>query len=274
MTDEKETEADGDAGGLLGYCSLDPLTGKRRNLSLGEKERIYLEAVYAFYDGKPILPNEEFNLLKEDLQWNGSQVVIMSRDEQKFLNAAQAFYNGEPIMSDENFDALKERLRQSGSRIALQLGPRCNIETGVCYSDCRVDRLRQFVLYSPAAGIGALLWAAISFELTPLRHVNPIVSLVVGAPLIYAFSTLATGLVLQRNPQVITGECPLCGGEQRVFFGDVLGVTGYRDEAEVKCEKCKTTLIWDRSKMRLEQRKRIATTPNSPTGQQPIPESA
>jgi hypothetical protein len=263
---EKETEkvqgsvngSDAGAdGGLQGYKSTDPRTGASRELSLGEKERLYLEAVYSFYNGEPILSNEEFNVLKEDLQWNGSQVILMNRDEQRFLNAAQAFYNGKPIMSDEDFDALKDRLRKQGSQIALQQGPRCNIETGVCYSDCQVDKLRQAIIYAPAAGIGALLWAGLSFELTPLRHVNPVWNLFIGAPVIYACAQLLTGIVLQNDPQIVVGECPSCGSEQRVFFGDILGVEGYRDVAEIKCERCKASLRLDRKRMRLEQIPRI-----------------
>jgi hypothetical protein len=247
----------GDDGGLPGYRSLDPRTGKSRELSLGEKERLYLEAVYAFYNGKPVLSNDEFNLLKEDLQWNGSQVVMMSREEQKFLNAAQAYYNGKPIMSDEEFDKLKGRLRKQGSQIALQQGPRCNVDTGVCYSDCQVDRLRQAILFAPASGVGALLWAGLSFELTPLRHVNPVWNLLIGSPVIYACAQLLTGLVLQKQPQILVADCPSCGSEQRVFFGDILGVEGYRDVAEIKCERCKAQLRMDRKRMKLEQIPRI-----------------
>ena len=31
--------------------------------------------------GKPIMTNEEFDLLKENLLWEGSKIAIMSKDE-------------------------------------------------------------------------------------------------------------------------------------------------------------------------------------------------
>ena len=262
-----------DAGNLLEYCSTDPRTGERRQLTESEKERIYLEAVYSYYDGKPIMSNDEFNLLKEDLQWSGSQVVVMNRDEQKFVSAAQAYYNGTPIMSDEEFDILKAKLRLQNSRIALQWGPRCNVETGVCYSDCRVDRMRQTMMYAPAAGIGALLWAAVTFELTPLRHINPVFNLLLGTPFIYAFAFFTTQLVLQRKPLIVEGECPTCGAEQRVFFGDILGIEGHRDVADTKCEKCKSALRVSRERMRMEQVRRVGES-GPLTDAPPTPASA
>lgn len=242
-----------DEGGIMGYCSIDPASGKRRRLSDGEKERLYLEAVYGYYNGEPLMSNEEFNILKEDLQWMGSRVIVLSRDEQRFLSAAQAYYNGKPVMGDDAFDELKTRLKRQGSGIAVQKGARCSVETGTCFSDCQVDKLRQTVLYAPATGVGALIWAAVSFELTPLRHVNPLLSLLIGAPLIYAFGAFVTQMVLQRDPTIVTGDCPTCSAEQRVFFGDVLGVGGFRDVADIKCGKCKSPLRVDRNRMQIEQ---------------------
>ena len=46
------------------YCVVDPESGELIRLTVAEKERIFLD---------------EFDLLKEDLQWNGSDMVVMNR---------------------------------------------------------------------------------------------------------------------------------------------------------------------------------------------------
>ena len=53
----------------------DPKSGKRIRLTTEEKERIYLDAVQSYYySGRELLLQSEFDLLKEDLQWSGSEV--------------------------------------------------------------------------------------------------------------------------------------------------------------------------------------------------------
>lgn len=96
------------------FCSVD-----RKPRSLGEKEQDFLMALQSFYDtgtssarrhctrpgragqwhhqllrglslcvlllpapGKPSMSNEEFDVLKQELLWEGSQVAILSKDEQ------------------------------------------------------------------------------------------------------------------------------------------------------------------------------------------------
>lgn len=58
------------------YCSIN----KEEKKSLGELEGEFLAALQSFYyDDKPLMSNEEFDNLKEELQWQGSRVVIMSK---------------------------------------------------------------------------------------------------------------------------------------------------------------------------------------------------
>ena len=94
------------------FCSVD-----RKPRSLGEKEQDFLLAMQSFYEsgklpgrswpvvarsaggtwpgrlipdtccspataGKPVMSNEEFDTLKQELLWEGSQVAILSKDEQ------------------------------------------------------------------------------------------------------------------------------------------------------------------------------------------------
>ena len=90
---------------------MDKETGNTIRLTLEEKERIYLDSIQSYYySGRELLKQGEFDLLKEDLQWN--------RKEARFLSAQQAYLKGEPVMEDEEFDALKKELKEEKSKIA------------------------------------------------------------------------------------------------------------------------------------------------------------
>ena len=67
-----------------------------------------------------MLKDDEFDLLKEDLQWNGSDMVVMNRKEAMYLSSMQAFAKGEPSpLTDAEFDALKAELKETGSKFAV-----------------------------------------------------------------------------------------------------------------------------------------------------------
>lgn len=169
-----------------GFCSINERTGKREELGLREKEQLFLATMQRYYlDGTSTLSNEEFDTLKEELTWQGSEVVTLSRDEFLFLDAAKAFETGHPIMSDDDFDDLKTRLKRAGSVVALQRGPRCSIKRQVTFSDVVPDTKRTLALYTPAFIGLALAWLSGTYELTPLRDVDPVICLIIGTPFIY-----------------------------------------------------------------------------------------
>lgn len=60
-----------------------------------------------------------------------------------------------------------------------------------------------------------------------------------------------TETIIFKDPFVAVGPCPNCGSENRIFFGDVLGVPGDREEAVVKCTNCKTSMTIKRSTLRV-----------------------
>lgn len=52
------------------FCAIDEKTGKAIVLSVEEKERIFIDALQAYYyDGREILSDRDFDQLKEDLLW-------------------------------------------------------------------------------------------------------------------------------------------------------------------------------------------------------------
>lgn len=223
------------------FCSINPKTGKPVEMTVHEKEALFLDAVQAFFRGTASLSDAEFDALKDELTWQGSEVVSLSRDEIRFLDAARAYERGEPSMPDDEFDALKTKLYRAGSSVAIQRGPRCSIQRKITFSDVIPDRRRTFVLYVPAGLVSALVWLSVAFELTPLHRVDPVISLLIGTPFIYIAARLLTSIVVP-DPQIVVGDCPSCGRRTHVLFGNVLNVKGWSDAADVKCDKCKAQL--------------------------------
>lgn len=198
-----------------------------------------------------MLSDADFDLLKEDLEWNGSEVVVVNRDEAKFLAATEAYLKGKPIMEDKEFDALKAQLKEAGSRFAVDTEPKCYIDTGVCKVTLKEDKFRNNLLYLPAGAILSLAWLAVGFEIIePIVRLNPIIIIALGSPLIYNGSKFITENFLFPNNLVAYGPCPSCEYENRVYFGDILGVEGFSDIATAKCPNCKTVFNVQRNTLR------------------------
>jgi hypothetical protein len=198
-----------------------------------------------------LLSDEDFDLLKEDLQWNGSSVVVVSRQETKYLTAMAAYLKGEPIMSDTEFDTLKKELKESGSKFAVDTEPKCYIDTGVCKVTLQEDKFRSNLLYLPASIGLSVLWLGLGFEfIEPIIRLNPLVLFALGLPLIYNGAKIITEDLIFTNKLVAYGPCPSCEYENRVYFGNILGVEGFSDIANVKCPNCKTVFTVQRSTLR------------------------
>jgi hypothetical protein len=86
----------------------------------------------AYYnDKKPILSNDEFNALREDLAFSGSDVATMNRMEVMFMVAANRYAEGKPVMSDEEFDNIRRKLKARNSLAVVHKVPTCRIDTNV-----------------------------------------------------------------------------------------------------------------------------------------------
>lgn len=234
------------------YCVVDENTGKLVRLTLKEKERIFLDALQSYYaTGRQILDDEEFDLLKEDLQWNGSSLVQMNRNEAKYLAAMQAYLNGEPIMNDTEFDALKSALKEEESQFAVSIEPKCYVETGICTVTLQEDFFRTNLLYLPVGSILFLGWLGIGFEIIePIIRINPLLLIALGAVPIANGTKFVTDNYIFINNKIAYGPCPSCEAENRVYFGDILTIKGFEDVAEVKCPNCKTEFSVQRNTLR------------------------
>lgn len=248
-----ETNIDGECMPEDGeYCAVDQKTGELIRLTITEKERIFLDALQSYYiNGRQLLDDNEFDLLKEDLSWNGSDVVSMNRDEAKYIAAVEAYLKGDPILSDREFDNLKTQLKEDGSKFAVSKEPKCYIDTGICTVTLKEDNFRSNLLYLPAGLALFFVWLGIGFELIePIVRLNPLVLIILGAYPIYSGSVFITEELVFTGKKIAYGPCPSCEAEQRVYFGNILGVEGFGDIATVKCTNCKTEFSVQKASLR------------------------
>jgi len=234
------------------YCALDKETGELIRLTMAEKERIFLDSLQSYYiNGRQLLKDDEFDLLKEDLSWNGSKLVQMNRNEAKYLSALEAFNKGKSIMSDDEFDTLKATLKEEKSQFAVSKEPKCYIDTGICSVTWQNDDFRGNLLYLPVGVILSILWVGVSFELIePFIRINPLLLTALGAFPITKFTKQITNDYIFPNNKISYGPCPSCEAEERVYFGDVFSVPGFGDIASKKCPKCKVKIDVQRDSMR------------------------
>lgn len=235
---------------ILQYCSIDKKRDKR---TIGELETEFLEALQGFYvDGKPTMSNEEFDNLKQELLWEGSDVVILSPEEQKFMEASLAYAAGKPILTDAQFDELKLQLKRAGSKVTLG-GPRCSLRSRKVVSDSTVDYLKMTLLNLPAAVVALSLVFFLDditgFEITYLLELPEPYSFIftwfVVLPVVYLIAQSLSKLVL-KDPLILKGPCPECGADNTSFFGEILSVPDAGKVNKVSCESCKTNLIFDK----------------------------
>lgn len=234
------------------YCVVDKDSGKPVRLTLEEKERIFTDALKSYYfSGRQLLNDVEFDKLKEDLSWNGSSVVNMNRKEARYMAAVSDYLKGTPIVSDEEFDQLKADLKKEKSQFASSKEPKCYIDTGVCTVVYKIDEFRNNLLYLPVGAILTLLWIGFGFEvIEPIIRLNPLILAALGTPLIYNGSISITDQFIFTNNKIVYGPCPSCEAENRVYFGDVLGIEGFGDLASAKCTKCKAVINVQRKTLR------------------------
>lgn len=199
--------------------------------TLGEKEARFLEALRSFYyDGRPMISNEEFDSLKDELTWQGSRVIQLNGTEQRFLEAYKSYNAGKPVLSDEEYDELKRELQRQNSPVVMQ-GPRCSIRTQRVYSDASVDYFKEAILNVPGAIITLLILflfdAATSYRVTYLVELPEPYSFLftwgVVIPGIYYGAVTLTNFAI-KDPLILKGPCPNCGEPNWTFFGSIFNI--------------------------------------------------
>jgi len=232
------------------FCMTDPDTSKPIRLTIEEKERMFLDSLQSYYvSGRQVMEDAEFDSLKEDLAWNGSKVVNLSQKEITYLDAMQAYNKGAPSLSDEQFDSLKSELKEDGSSIAVSTEPKCYIDTGICTATFQKDNFRNNLLYLPMISIIGLLWLGIGYEIVGGR-INPLFLGAFGAPVIWTAAKAVTDNLIFPENLVAYGACPSCETENRIYFGNILGVEGFDKQGTIKCTKCKEQIIIQKRSLR------------------------
>mmetsp|Transcript_80101 Transcript_80101/g.248617 ORF Transcript_80101/g.248617 Transcript_80101/m.248617 type:complete len:676 (+) Transcript_80101:38-2065(+) len=85
--------------------------------SLAQLEEMYVDAIWAYYkDGVQLLNDEQYDKLRQELQWQGSGFPTLSADEVDFVKASLAYWRGEPVASDEEWKELKRKVLADGKR--------------------------------------------------------------------------------------------------------------------------------------------------------------
>jgi hypothetical protein len=176
----------------------------------------------------------------------------MNRQEAKYLAAMQAYSKGTPLLSDQEFDELKQELKEQGSKFAVSRQPKCLIDTGVCTVTLQEDKFRTNLLYVPALAVLTSIWLGPIYEIIAFTTVrlNPLIFELLGAYPIFIASKFITEELLFPKRFIAYGPCPSCEVENRVYFGDILGVEGFSDLATVKCPNCKTEFSVQRQSLR------------------------
>lgn len=164
----------------------------------------------------------------------------------------EAYLKGKPLLGDAEFDALKTELKEAGSKFAVSLEPKCLIDTGVCTVTFQEDSFRSNLLYVPAIGVLLSLWLGPVFEILAFTTIrlNPLFFLILGAYPIWIIAKFITEDLVFPSKFIAYGPCPSCEVENRVYFGDILGVEGFSTQAAAKCPNCKTAFNVQRSTLR------------------------
>lgn len=241
------------------FCNIDE-TGKRaKKKTLGEMEAEFIDAMREYYfEGKSVMSNEEFDLLKEELTWEGSKVVVLSADELRLIEATQSFSAGKPVLSDEEYTSLKSRLRDAGSTVALD-GPRCSLRSKKVYADAAIDYQKMLALNLPAVlvvlGLVYVTDFATGFSISRIIETpNWAGFLALWSfllPGIYVTSSGITNLVL-RDGVILKTQCPSCGNTCNAYFGDIFIIEGGKGEVELECGNCSSMLKWNNAKRQVE----------------------
>lgn len=255
--------------------------------TLAELEVEYIDAIFNYFKGSPVISDDNYEALREELQWQGSVFPSLSTDEIKWLEAELAFYRGEPIMSDEEFQKLAKKVSAGGRRTELTAFLYyVKGKYKLSYEEFKDEKLRNSMNalgsevdrkgaagpmfadssdLEPSLDQQALFFASLGFFPFLLSFFTFGFFLVIVSGWGTAFKlwpfTLAVGLAGAflltqqlltfldlQNSEILCSTCPACGVRQNHFLNDTLPSLVYKH----KCVACGHEVQIDLEKRRSE----------------------
>jgi hypothetical protein len=215
-----------------------------REMGPTQLETMYIDTLFNYYEeGKETLTDEQFDQLREELDWQGSSITSLHRWELKFVEAALAYARGKPILSDEEYEKVKAEVKTKGKRkevtnflLSTKGGEMEGLSSEEYYEFCKEmgqctltesqARLQNNVLDTIAmyTALGlvptTICTGAYLFLSSLLGGPDPSI----GIPIDGLASLAVTGQLVRflglTSPQVLEGVSPSSGKPLRTFVSD------------------------------------------------------
>ena len=252
-------------------CSIDdPST-----CSLADLEVMYIDALWTYYNGGDFtITDEQYDRLREELNWQGSGFPTLRRYEVQFVEAAISYARGEPVVTDAEYEDLKRKVKSSGKRddvTALLLYTKgqqlldseqferlkdemakLDVEVTKKGATCTLsntsDKLESdggtiTKMYLALATIPTLIGLVPYAGATVFGYdVPPAFGLGFAATFGLALTAKIMEYTNLQNAEILVGQCPCCEAEIKQFFGGAEPA----DTVAYKCGVCGTECNLDR----------------------------
>ena len=258
-------------------CSIDDPS----SCSLADLELMYVDALWNYYNGgKFTLSDEDYDRLREELNWQGSGFPTLRRYEIEFVQAAISYSRGDPIVDDEKYEELKRRVKAAGKRTDVTalllfvkgkelldeaefelLGnemKKLGIDVGIRGATCTLsatspalenDTGSVITMYSALAAVPLAVGLAPSILLGLLGvHIPGGLSVGFAVALCLILTAKLINYTNLQNAEILVGSCPCCEMPIKQFFGGEKPATTF----EHKCSACGTSCVLNREKRLIE----------------------
>ena len=258
-------------------CSIDDPS----SCSLADLELMYVDALWNYYNGgKFTLSDEDYDRLREELNWQGSGFPTLRRYEIEFVQAAISYSRGAPIVDDEKYEELKRRVKAAGKRTDVTalllfvkgkelldeaefelLGnemKKLGIDVGIRGATCTLsatspalenDTGSVITMYSALAAVPLAVGLAPSILLGLLGvHIPGGLSVGFAVALCLILTAKLINYTNLQNAEILVGSCPCCEMPIKQFFGGEKPATTF----EHKCSACGTSCVLNREKRLIE----------------------
>jgi hypothetical protein len=85
--------------------------------SVADLEMLYVDALWNYYNGGSFtITDEQYDRLRNELNWQGSGFPTLRRYEVDFVVAALSYARGDPVVDDGKYEELKRKVKAAGKR--------------------------------------------------------------------------------------------------------------------------------------------------------------